>query len=202
MPIKAVISDFGGVLVRTVDRTTHIPWEQRLGIPPGQLPIVVFDSETSRRAGVGLIPASGVWEAFGAQFNLTADEVRTFRRDFFAGDQVNTALVDFLQSLRPRYKTAILSNAWSDLRKDGIEGLGLDGAVDTVVISAEERVAKPDRRIYEIAVGRLGVALDEAVFIDDLEANIAAARNYGMRGVLFRDTARAIAEVREHLARG
>ena len=200
MPIKAVISDFGGVLVRTVDETARAAWESRLGVSNGRLADVVFNCEASRRAGVGLIPASAVWETVAAQFNLSGEEIRAFRRDFFAGDRVNTELVDFLQSLRPRYKTAILSNAWSDLRKEGVEGLGLDKAVDLAIISAEEGVAKPDRRIYEIAVERLGVALDETVFMDDMEENIAAARAFGMRGVLFRDTAQAIAEARAYLS--
>jgi putative hydrolase of the HAD superfamily len=200
MPIKAVISDFGGVLVRTLDTTGRAKWEARLGVTQRELIQMVFDSETSQRASVGVIPASAVWDALAVQLNLSADEIRAFRHDFFAGDQVNAELLDFIQSLRPRHKTAILSNAWSDLRRVVVDRLALDTAFDTMVISAEEGVVKPDRRIYEIAVVRLGVALDEAVFIDDMEQNVEAARAYGMRGVLFRDTAPAIAEVRQHLS--
>jgi len=198
MPIKAVISDFGGVLVRTLDTTGRARWEARLGVTPRELTQMVFDSETSQRASVGVIPASAVWDALAVQLNLSAEEIRAFRHDFFAGDQVNAELLDFIQSLRPRHKTAILSNAWSDLRRVVVDRLALNTAFDTMVISAEEGVVKPDRRIYEIA--RLGVALDEAVFIDDMEQNVEAARAYGMRGVLFRDTAPAIAEVRQHLS--
>jgi len=199
MPIKAVISDFGGVLVRSLDTTSRARWAERLEVTHRELVQMVFDSETSQRASVGLVPASAVWDALAAQLDLTRDQIRAFRRDFFAGDQINAELLDFIGSLRPHRKTAILSNAWSDLRGVVVERLGLDRFFDVMIISAEEGVGKPDRRIYEIAVERLGVGLDEAVFIDDMEQNVAAAQEFGMRGVLFRDTAQAIAEVRSHL---
>ena len=62
------------------------------------------------------------------------------------------------------------------------------------------RIEKPDQRIYEIACERLGVRPSEVVFLDDLEANVAAARRLGMRAVLFQSNAQAIADVEACLA--
>ena len=76
---------------------------------------------------------------------------------------------------------------------------GFDRLVDTMIISAEERVAKPDERIYRIALERLQVDPEEAVFLDDLAVNVAAANQLGMKAVHFRETRQALAEVQSLL---
>jgi epoxide hydrolase-like predicted phosphatase len=66
---------------------------------------------------------------------------------------------------------------------------------NVLVYSYEVGVEKPDRRIYEITCQRLGVDPSEVVFLDDLEANVTAARQLGMRAVLFHNTTQAITDV-------
>ena len=200
MSIKAVIFDFGGVLVRTEDHAGRRKWEDRLGIEQGQLATAVFDSETSRLASIGKVAAEQVWSDFVLGRALSDEEQRTFYQDFWAGDELDVRLVDYVRSLRPRYKTAILSNAWLDAREWFNESYGLGDAVDEIVVSAEEGVAKPDSRIYQIAADRLGVPLDEAVFVDDMLSNVEAARAAGMRGVHFQSTDQAIADVERYLS--
>ena len=55
-----------------------------------------------------------------------------------------------------------------------------------MVVSGTEKVAKPDPAIFRLAVDRLGLAPDECVFVDDWDANVEAAREVGMRGVIHR----------------
>ena len=69
-----------------------------------------------------------------------------------------------------------------------------------LVYSYEVGIEKPDRRIYLLTCDRLGVPPGEVVFLDDLEANVAAARAVGMRAVRFRTNAQAIADVEACLA--
>jgi putative hydrolase of the HAD superfamily len=66
---------------------------------------------------------------------------------------------------------------------------------DVLVYSYEVGIEKPDRRIYEITCERLGVRPSEVVFLDDLEVNVVAARQVGMRAVRFQSTAQAIYEM-------
>jgi FMN phosphatase YigB (HAD superfamily) len=66
---------------------------------------------------------------------------------------------------------------------------------DLIIYSHEEGIAKPDRRIYELTCERLGVQAAEIVFLDDVEANVAAARAFGMQAILFRETKEAIAAI-------
>lgn len=56
---------------------------------------------------------------------------------------------------------------------------------DVCVFSCEEGICKPDRRIYEIVLKRLGVASHEAIFIDDKEENVLAAQKVGLFGIVF-----------------
>jgi HAD superfamily hydrolase (TIGR01509 family) len=71
---------------------------------------------------------------------------------------------------------------------------------DVVVYSYEVGIEKPDQRIYQLACERLGVDPREVVMVDDVEANVVAARDVGMRAVLFQTTAQAITDVEACLA--
>jgi epoxide hydrolase-like predicted phosphatase len=199
MPIRAIIFDFGGVLVRTEDPSGRRKWEVRLGLPAQELAGIVFGCEMSFRAMRGLVPETAVWDWLAGRFGLKAAEMREFQRDFWAGDRLDPVLVQFLRELRPRYRTAILSNAWANARRVFTQKYRLGEVVDEMIISAEEGAIKPDPRIYRIALERLGVRPAEAVFVDDVPENVQGARALGVRGVQFRDTAQALAEVRKYL---
>lgn len=56
-----------------------------------------------------------------------------------------------------------------------------------IVVSGEEGVAKPDRRVFEVLLGRYRVDPRRAVFVDDSAVNVAAARSVGLHGVRFED---------------
>jgi HAD superfamily hydrolase (TIGR01549 family) len=108
-------------------------------------------------------------------------------------EQLNRDLARFVGDLRPRYKTATICNGGS--REAVNRKFKLGELVDLMVFDGEEGVAKPDARIYELTLLRLGVRSGEAVFVDDKEQNVEAAQRLGMHGVLFKNTAQAIAEV-------
>ena len=80
-------------------------------------------------------------------------------------------------------KVAALTNNWArtDTAADDVpHSLGHLGAFDVVVESAVEGLRKPDPRIYTLVCDRLGIAPDEAVFLDDLGVNLKPAREMGM----------------------
>jgi len=199
MSIRAVIFDMGGVILRTESQAGRRKWEQRLGLKERGLSDIVFGSEASARASIGLGTEADVWKNIASVFHLSGDQLQELERDFWADDRIDAALVEFIRGLRPRCKTAILSNAWSGARAAISNEFGLGAAVDAIIVSAEEGIAKPDARIYHIAAERLGVLQAEAVFVDDMAENVDAARAVGMRGVQFKNTAQVIAEVKSIL---
>ena len=200
--IQAVIFDFGGVLMRTVDYRGRQRWEKRLGLAPGALSELVFNSPTAHRATRGEIGAEAVWENVATTLALDAGQLRQLQVDFWSGDRLDTELVAYLRGLRPRYKTAVLSNAWRDMRTMLTQELKLNEAVDALIISAEEGVAKPDVRLYHLAAGRLGVPPTAAVLVDDFIENVAGARAAGMAAIHFREREQALAELEQLLDHG
>jgi putative hydrolase of the HAD superfamily len=106
---------------------------------------------------------------------------------------LNAELAARLRALRPRYRTALLSNSFVGAREKEHERFGFGDLTDLIVYSHEEGVAKPERRIYELTCERLGARPDEVVFVDDAEAYIEGARAVGMRTILHRDNAKTLA---------
>jgi putative hydrolase of the HAD superfamily len=200
--LRAVFFDFGGVLLRTEDRTGRRKWEARLGLPERGLEEAVFNGEAARRASVGELPESAVWQSLAQRFGLDDSQLEELQHDFWAGDRLDDELVHFLRGLRPRHKTGVLSNAWTDARTAFTQKYGLSSAVDALIISAEVGVMKPDARIYRLAAEALGVLPEEAVFVDDSAQNVQGARAAGMKAVQFVSTAQTVKEVRQLLDDG
>ncbi|MER5623774.1 HAD family phosphatase [Streptosporangium sp. NPDC002544] len=88
-------------------------------------------------------------------------------------------------------RTCLLSNSWAN----EYPREGWDDVFDEVVISGEIGMRKPEQRIFEHALGRIGLAGEQCVFVDDIEANIEAARRLGIVGVHHRDPEVTIAEL-------
>ncbi len=71
------------------------------------------------------------------------------------------------------------------------------GQFRDVVVSAHERLVKPDPAIYRVLLDRNGLAAGQCVFVDDSDKNVAAARAVGMQGVDFSSPEALAAELRE-----
>ena len=185
--IKAVIFDVGGVLVRTYDQSGRRQWEARLGLEPGVVAQMVFDSEMGRKAQLGRASSEAVWGWVGAELRLSPAELATLKRDFWAGDRVDQDLCDTLRGLRADYLTGMLSNTWARDGRAMAEYFGFADCFDVYVTSAEVGVMKPEARIYQVMLERLGVSAPEAIFVDDFVENVEAARRLGMHTIHFED---------------
>jgi putative hydrolase of the HAD superfamily len=182
--IRAVIFDIGGVLVRTENLEPRRKWERRFGLPDWGLAKIVFDSPAALEATLGRASEAAPWEHATRVLNLSPRELAELRADFWAGDAYDDELIGYIRSLRPRYQTGIISNAWPGVREAHQHKLNGD-TFDMILYSAEEGLAKPAPQIYERALARLGVTAPEAVFVDDVLENVTVARALGMAGVHF-----------------
>ena len=200
MTIRAVIWDLGGVLLRTEDPAPRRQLAVRLGMSARELEKLFYGGPSGDRCQLGEITMEEHVENVRHELDLPAGEMEAIKEAFWAGDRLDSQLLDYIQVLHSRYRTGLLSNAFSDLR-DWLSGqVEIDGLFDEMVISAEVGMVKPDPRIYHLALDQLQVAAEGAVFIDDFAHNIKGAQAVGMHAIQFMDPAHARGELEELLA--
>ncbi|MGD2077879.1 MAG: HAD family phosphatase [Chloroflexota bacterium] len=183
--IKAVIFDVGGVLIRTPDRSSREAWERKLGLSEWESEEIVFNGEMGKKAQLGQISNDELWNWVGQRLALSESQLYKFRRDFWAGDRLDAELVTYIRSLRKYYQTAIISNATDALRGELDVIHSITDAFDLIVVSAEEKIMKPNPLIYQRTLERLGRSAQEAVFVDDSQENVMAAQDLGLVAVHF-----------------
>jgi len=191
MNLRAVFFDLGGVLVRTEFQAPRQRLAERLGMEYEDLVRIVFDSDSGHQASIGKIRAEDHWASVMKRLKRSPSETGSIRDEFFAGDILDRNLTAYLRSLRGKYKTGLISNAWDDLRGYAAREK-FDDAFDAMIISAEVGVVKPQAEIFHIALEHLQVRAEEAVFVDDFMVNIEACEKVGMKGILFKNSEDAI----------
>jgi epoxide hydrolase-like predicted phosphatase len=200
--IRALIFDFGGVLVRMIDDRPRLALAKKIGLPLSGLDELVFFSESAAQASRGEISVAMHWEAVRKALGLQPGDMPSFLQQFWSADDVNWRLLDYIRSLRPRFKVGLLSNAWDDLRKTLHDRWNIDGLFDELIISAEVKLVKPDPRIFQLATDRLKVLPDETIFIDDIAENVESARLVGLKGIQYQDFDQVMAEITDYLKVG
>ena len=198
MTIKAVFFDLGGVIVRTEFQAPRQQLADRLGMDYDDLNKLVFDSDTGVKASTGEISSADHWAFVIKRLKRPDSEVTAIREEFFAGDIVDRTLVEYIRSLRGKYKTGLISNAWSDLR-DFIVREKFDDAFDKMIISAEVGAMKPEPKIYQIALEQFEVRPNEAVFVDDFYINIEGCEKVGIKGIHFKDAESTLQQLKKLL---
>ena len=198
MPIKAVIWDIGGVIARTGDQTPRNQLAADLGVTRNYLNELFFSGPEGTRAQKGEITAEELMVYIRGQLGLAPGEHTDLEKRFFAGDKVDYELVDFIRSLKLKYRIGIISNAWSGLAKL-LDGWEIRDAFDVIISSGDVGVMKPDPKIYRLALERLGVQPEDSVFVDDFIENIHGARGLGMHAIYFENPVQTMGDLKELL---
>jgi HAD superfamily hydrolase (TIGR01509 family) len=176
LPPTAVIFDMGGVLERTVDRTARAGWEQRLGLPAGRLDQLM--AEAIGPGWEGGRSEAQIRAHFAGSLGLNAELITPVIDAFTADTSLDPKLTEFIEQIHP---VAVLANAGPAARSTWVRQHRLDQ--HAIVISAEERLSKPDPRSYRIAAERLGVRSEQCVFVDDRLENVIGAAALGMYAI-------------------
>ncbi len=206
--IEAIVSDFGGVLTTPL-LSSFMAVQDEIGISPenlgkamrtiteedGENPLYLLERgemtevDFLARLGDGLEPLLG-----------HRPELHRFRETYFEALHPNEPMIELMRELKASgLRMAMLTNnvrEWEPLWRSM---LPVDEIFETVVDSGFVGCRKPEARIYEMTLERLGLPAAACLFIDDLEPNIEGARKLGMQAVHFRDNEQAIAEIRAAL---
>jgi putative hydrolase of the HAD superfamily len=194
MAIRAVVLDIGGVLEVIDDDVFPAPAERRLGLEPGT--IAGGLAGLPGDAVVGEVTEHEVRAEWQRALGLDDRQVDALVDDFWRWyvGTLDRELFDWFAGQRPARLTAILSNSGPGARERE-RCHGFEDVTDDIVYSHEVGLAKPDPAAYDLLTRRLGVEAGEVLFLDDVEANVVAARALGWHAVLHRDTSSSIAEM-------
>ncbi|WP_068927416.1 HAD-IA family hydrolase [Planobispora rosea] len=187
MPFDAVLCDFYDV-IGYIDLTDHDQRERACGLAAGTTEKIAFAPGLARSAALGQITVEQWTDAITDGLSALAGSAEVageLARGFVgAGCRIDEEVADLLRQVRRRVPVVLVSNSTAQI-ETVLEATGLDRAFDAVVTSARVGVAKPDRRIYEAAAREAGAAVDRCLFVDDRAANVAAAVELGMTGVVY-----------------
>ncbi len=200
--IKAIYFDLGGVIVRTENKAPRTQLAAEFGLTYHEMEKVVFGGgsySTAARASTGALTEEAHWVSVTRRLGLPLDQRPRIQQQFFAGDEIDWNIIEFLRQARQTCKVGLISNAWDNLRP-WIHQQKFNDAFDHLTISAEVRIAKPMPGIYHHALNALGIQPAEAVFVDDFSENIEACRKLGMKGVFFCSAEQALADVKDLLS--
>jgi putative hydrolase of the HAD superfamily len=208
--IEALVSDFGGVLTTPlvesfaalqgdsgVDLEAVGMAMARVAAEDGANPL--FELETGRMTEQDFLGRLGraLSENLGREV-----ELHGFGERYFANLHPNEELIAYFRSLREGgLRLALLTNnvrEWEPLWRSK---LPVDELFELVVDSAFVGMRKPDPEIYSLTLERLGLPAEACLFLDDIDVNVATARELGMAAIHFVDTAQAIADISAALDR-
>ncbi len=176
--IKAIIFDCFGVLVGTGFNDTYY----HAGGDPHK--DKQFINDLLNKANLGLISEAGFKEAISRKIGITTG---VYDKAVSEAERLNRDLLNYILKLRPKYKTAVLSNANLGVLERYLGEDLLDRSFDERIVSAEVGVLKPDPEIYNLTAQKLGVKNEECVFIDDTPHYVQAARAVGMQAIVYKD---------------
>lgn len=217
MAIRAVISDFGGVLTTPLVGS-FMAFQDQTGIPMEALgKAMARIQERDGAHPLYELEKGRVTEddfLTGLRSELAADlghepEMHGFKEIYFEALDPNEAMIAAMAAAaKAGFRMAMLTNnvrEWEPLWRSM---LPVDEIFELVVDSAFVGMRKPEPEIYELTLERIrahdpaalgDLEASECLFVDDFEVNCAAANELGMRTVRFRSNEQAIPEIRAAL---
>ena len=205
VPVRAVISDFGGVLTSPLFES-FAAWQRQSGLSFERLGQAMSDA--AERNGIhplyelekGTITEAEFLRMLEAELD-PGTSLSGMRDVYFEHLHPNPAMIELMRELRGRgLRMALLTNNVREWEPQWRAKLPeIDEIFEVVVDSAFVGMRKPDPEIFELTLERLGdVAAEECLFVDDVDVNCETARSLGMHAVHYVDADQAIAAIRAY----
>ena len=197
MKISGCVFDFGGVMTTTTMPERVRPLAEKLGVAWSTLEDGF--ARYRRLMDGGFISLDEMYDNIWADAGLSPG--RSVRERILEEDQAsylyrNEATLRLMRALKGAgLKIGILTNMpGSFAAKFRAKFPDFIALADAMVISGDERMFKPQRRIYDLLRGRISLPAGELCFFDDTAANCGGARAAGWNAILFRDAEQAARE--------
>jgi len=197
--VNAIIFDYGNVLCLQPTAEDIEGSAQILGISPDS-----FRELWGRNRDLydrGDLSGEEYWNKFAedARTNLDASQLQgLYERDVTMWSRLNPDMVGWLSALSAAgMQTAVLSNMHMGMVQHARHAFQWLDGVNVKTFSAEVRLIKPDPAIYEHCLRSLNCVPSDALFIDDREVNVQAARAIGIHALQFQSLAQLRSELQQ-----
>ncbi len=148
-----------------------------------------FKEYDKREYGISnkTIVLESLFDEFAPIYRLPHNYIQDFwNENFPTCFSIDQNTIHFLNHIKSHFKIGIITNGSTHRQKAKIINTNLNNYFDTIIISEEVGLSKPDKRIFELALNKLNVQPEDVLFIgDDLEKDIAGPQNANIKGVWF-----------------
>ncbi len=195
---RAVIFDFGNVLCGFDNLRFLAGLSSLCGKPAADLRVLLYEQSTlTQDYEAGRLGSRAFLEEVSSLCGTDlpeADFIRVYT-DIFTPIE---STLDLIRKLKPKYKLGLLSNTSPWHFDQVIRTTEAFPFFDSVTLSYEVGASKPDPRLFEDALAKLGLMAEECLYIDDIPAYAQAARDHLMQGITYTTPAALMAELRRH----
>lgn len=174
--IKAIIFDCFGVL-------TTDSWKRFIENLPKNMDVTTIH-KLSQQLDSGTL---GQEDFETSVAKITGIEPADIKTAISGETAKNLALLDYIRTLKPKFKIGLLSNIYNDWVRQTFLTTDEQKMFDDMVLSFEVGMTKPDPAIFRLACKRLGTMPKETVLVDDIRSYCEAAREVGMSAVVYSD---------------
>jgi len=126
-------------------------------------------------------------EMFDQLSKRTGENSQNILNDWLETAVINSEMITLIIELRKKYKIALLSNAQGEFLNRILKRIDTDKVFDFMIISSEEKIAKPDKKIFELLLSKMKIKAYNSIFIDDNIINVDAAKGIGIDAILFKN---------------
>lgn len=201
MPPRAVVFDLGGVVF---DSPLHFlaDYEELKGLEPAFIAKMVGGYGSTdgpwQQLERGEIELAEFCEAFDGLLRTHGVELSTadMMRDMGTRAQLRPQMVRAIRRLRAaNLRVGALTNNWVTDEDYDARMQPLREEFDLFIESCKVGMRKPEPRIYELTVDRIGVSATETIFLDDIGGNLKVARSLGMTTIKVSEPGAALQEL-------
>lgn len=138
----------------------------------------------SRKADLDQLSMNDFFAGLSHLSGETAERIRT---DFEKNTDLDHELLSLILRLKAKYQIGLITNSSTEWIEQAFDQFHTRPLFDTVIISAQVGLVKPQAKIYHLALEQAGVEADQAIFIDDSEVNVAGASKLGIKSILYQN---------------
>lgn len=182
--IKAIIFDFGDVMCFWDTTVMSAERSQSLGLPDDTIQNIIF--EYLREGGEGRYHSMlDFFDRAHPKTPLAREVADQLFTEWENSAYIDQEMIDLIRQLKQNYKIGLLSNFPKGLEEYLIGRFHIHDLFDSVVSSYNIQMRKPKLDVYHYSANDLKVTPDGCVFVDDIEKNVRAAEQVGMKGIVF-----------------